>query len=208
MPVDRATTTTLTASCTTHGKQPPLTLTATVRATGATIPTGSVTFTGDGVNLGTAQLDANGRAVFTPVNLAEGVHHITATFPGTTSLDPSTSATLLLRVGPRGTCPERCTDEENDGEHADADKNRLLKRRWERRHHHREHGRLLTVQTFHTLHGFFGEGGHHGHHSEYWRDHRHHPAHKHHYYHKAHYKPHHQKHVYRPVHRAHAGVTG
>lgn len=98
-----STTTTLTSSCV-SGQSGPITFTATVRSSGATLPTGPVTFLTDGSNLGTAQLDADGHATLTVANLSEGPHRIVATFPGTAQLDPSFSPVLIQRAGPTGLC--------------------------------------------------------------------------------------------------------
>lgn len=218
----RSTTTTLVSSCTAKGAQGPLTLTATVRSGSGTVPTGQVIFTSDGVSLGTAHIDGNGRATLTSPNLAEGVRRIIAAYPGTTLMDPSTSSVLLLRVGPNHTCPaEKKCDEDEKGKEdkedkevstTDRDENRLLRNhRRDRFHHHRHHGRLVTVQTLHTLHGVVHEGGGGGHHSSYHAGSGHHPVHHHKVYYKAHKKPrmhhhYHHRHYYRP--RPHVGVTG
>ncbi|MEV7967061.1 ice-binding family protein [Sphaerisporangium sp. NPDC088356] len=83
-------------------------------------------------------------------------------------------------------------------------------REWDRRHHRREHGRLVTVQTLHTLHGVFSEGGHRGHHSTHrsWSAHR--PGHHHgygkpHKHKRPHFRTHHKKH---PKLRTRIAVTG
>ncbi|MEU8266904.1 ice-binding family protein [Sphaerisporangium sp. NPDC049002] len=202
------TTTTVTSSCATPGSQgKPITLTVTVRTARGTIPTGQVIFTSDGVSLGTMTLNASGQATLKP-NLAEGARRIVASYLGTATLSPSHSAPLVLRVGPDSACP-KCVEKAKEGakegaENAEPDKT-LLNHRGDREHHHRKHGRLVTVQTLHTLHGVIHEGGGGGHHSTYHAGSGHHPVHhKVHY--KAHKKPRVHHHYYKP--RPHAGVTG
>lgn len=225
-PVGRKTTTTLNSSCTHTGTQGPLKLTATVRTSGAATATGQVVFTADGVSLGTALLDAHGVATLTPnPALTEGVHQITASFPGMPQLDPSISPPYTLQVGPKGTCPpqkdkDECDEEENKGEKGekftkdfDREKNRFdRKHRKDRMHHYDKHGRLVTIQTLHTLHGMFHEGGHHGHHSNHGSWSEHHPVHHHNVYYKAHKKPHYKPHRhyqhYYPTPRPRVAVTG
>jgi hypothetical protein len=228
-PAGRKTTTTLNSSCTHTGTQGPLKLTATVRTSGAATATGQVVFTADGVSLGTALLDAHGVATLTPnPALTEGVHQITASFPGMPQLDPSISPPYTLQVGPKGTCPpqkdkDECDEEENKGEKGekgekftkdfDREKNRFdRKHRKDRMHHYDKHGRLVTIQTLHTLHGMFHEGGHHGHHSNHGSWSEHHPVHHHNVYYKAHKKPHYKPHRhyqhYYPTPRPRVAVTG
>jgi hypothetical protein len=201
-------------------------LTATVRTSGAATATGQVVFTADGVSLGTALLDAHGVATLTPnPALTEGVHQITASFPGMPQLDPSISPPYTLQEGPKGTCPpqkdkDECDEEENKGEKGekftkdfDREKNRFdRKHRKDRMHHYDKHGRLVTIQTLHTLHGMFHEGGHHGHHSNHGSWSEHHPVHHHNVYYKAHKKPHYKPHRhyqhYYPTPRPRVAVTG
>jgi Bacterial Ig-like domain (group 3) len=58
-----------------------LTLTAVVKAsTGTAIPSGSVTFSEDGVPLGTVVLDATGAATIATPPQATGTHSISATY--------------------------------------------------------------------------------------------------------------------------------
>ncbi|WP_326822130.1 ice-binding family protein [Streptosporangium sp. NBC_01756] len=102
-PPDRSTTTTLTSSCAIK-QQSPITFTATVRSSSATVPTGPVVFFADGSNLGSAQLNATGHATLTVASLPEGVHQIVATFPGTAQLDPSASQVLTQRIDAKGFC--------------------------------------------------------------------------------------------------------
>ncbi|MFF3439536.1 ice-binding family protein [Streptosporangium sp. NPDC002721] len=97
-PVSRETSTTL-AVAPTPGVAGGYTLTATVTSPGPNAPTGPVRFFDDGVSLGTAVLDANGRAVLAVV-LAPGTHRLTAAFPGTALLDASVSPVVPLVVPP------------------------------------------------------------------------------------------------------------
>ncbi|MEU9837555.1 ice-binding family protein [Streptosporangium sp. NPDC048047] len=100
----RTTSTALTSTCV-LGRPGSITLTATVTSSGPTPPTGTVEFFSDGVSLGTAPLDATGRARLVVTDLPEGTHRIVAAYPGSALLDPSASPVLLLRVGPDGLCP-------------------------------------------------------------------------------------------------------
>ncbi|WP_181871183.1 ice-binding family protein [Sphaerisporangium album] len=217
----RPTTTTVVSSCTKSGKQGPLTLTATVRTANGPVTAGQVTFTSDGTAVGTADLDASGRATLANPALAEGERRIVARFPGAAELDPSASEPLTMKVGPNGTCPEECDEEDKEdkefAEHVKQD--RRDKRRFTRhhvrhdRHHHDDHGKLVTWQTLNTLTEGFHDGGHHRHHSHhggYGRHHHGYPHHhekpykKHHY--KKHFKPHYHKHYQAP--RPRVAVTG
>ncbi|MFC4589165.1 ice-binding family protein [Sphaerisporangium corydalis] len=199
----KATTTAVTSSCTSNGPGSAVTLTATVTAANGSIPTGTVTFSSDGVFLGNATLNGSGQATLTPPRLAEGEHRIIAAYPGTTLLDPSASETLTLDVGPCGACAEEC-DGDCDDEKAD-DRSTTKRHREERGRHHRDHHRLLTVQALHTLHGVIHEGRHGGHHSRYHSASRSRPVH--HY--KAHWKPRfHVRKIHHVKPRPHAIVTG
>ncbi|WP_329430717.1 ice-binding family protein [Streptosporangium sp. NBC_01495] len=91
------TTTTLTSTCP-LGDGGPITFTATVTSSDATVPTGQVTFATDGAALGTAQLGAGGVATLTVSDLPAGVNRVVATYAGTAQLDPSTSPVLIQRV--------------------------------------------------------------------------------------------------------------
>ncbi|MER5646828.1 ice-binding family protein [Streptosporangium sp. NPDC002524] len=95
-PVSRQSATTLVA-VPTPGVTGGYTLTATVISPGPNAPTGPVGFLDNGVSLGTAVLDNNGRAVLAVV-LAPGTHVLTAAFPGTALLDASVSAPVTLIV--------------------------------------------------------------------------------------------------------------
>ena len=71
----------------------PVTFTATVSSTGP-IATGLVTFKNGATVLGTATLDAAGRATLTTSSLAVGTHSITATYGGDPSHGVSTSSAV------------------------------------------------------------------------------------------------------------------
>ncbi|MDE1163329.1 MAG: Ig-like domain repeat protein [Acidobacteriaceae bacterium] len=70
------------------------TVTATTSATGAGTLTGTVTFMDGGTTLGTAQLDANGKATFQSSTLSVATHSITAKFGGNTNYSASTSTAV------------------------------------------------------------------------------------------------------------------
>ncbi len=72
----------LTASATNILAGDTLTLTASVSPQIAGVPTGTVTFTADGLPLGNAPLDASGSAAFTTASLALGTHSISASYAG------------------------------------------------------------------------------------------------------------------------------
>jgi hypothetical protein len=63
------------------------------------IPTGDVTFTDNGVLLGTAPLDVTGTARLTATGFIAGTHAITASYSGDI-VDRTSSATLTLTVAP------------------------------------------------------------------------------------------------------------
>jgi hypothetical protein len=89
-----ATTTTLAASPDPGTAGTATTLTATVTpASGTTKPTGTVTFKDGSTTLGTVNVDP-GRATFT-VTLAAGIHHLTASYNGTTSFAASATISTL-----------------------------------------------------------------------------------------------------------------
>ncbi|MEU4536682.1 ice-binding family protein [Streptosporangium sp. NPDC023825] len=100
---DRTTATTLSAVCSQRvaGR---LILTATVTASGPTPPTGPAEFFSNGVRLGTAQIDANGRATLAVTDLGPGTYLVAAFFRNA-DLDASASTPLPLVIGPRGLCP-------------------------------------------------------------------------------------------------------
>ncbi len=91
------TTTTLTSTCP-SGDGGPITFTARVTASDATVPTGQVGFATDGAKLGVAQLDAGGLATLTVSDLPAGMNRVVATYAGTAQLDPSSSPVLIQRA--------------------------------------------------------------------------------------------------------------
>jgi sugar lactone lactonase YvrE len=76
----------------------PVTFSVKVTGNGG-IPTGTVTFSADGVAIGTGTLDATGMASVSDANLAVGSHSITAVYGGDTNDAPSTSTALSQVVG-------------------------------------------------------------------------------------------------------------
>ncbi len=98
------TTTTLTSTCP-SGDGGPITFTARVTASDATVPTGQVGFATDGERLGAAQLDADGLATLTVSDLPAGVNRVVATYAGTARLDPSSSPVLIQRADLGCPCP-------------------------------------------------------------------------------------------------------
>ncbi|AWS46556.1 ice-binding family protein [Streptosporangium sp. 'caverna'] len=110
IPPPGTTTLTLTSSCTMRGGGP-VVLTATVRSSNGTMPTGMVFFRDRGVVVGWAPLVASGvgtaRATITPNLPDDRIARITATYTGTLLVGPSTSTMLTQRVGDDGRCPSR-----------------------------------------------------------------------------------------------------
>jgi hypothetical protein len=97
------TTTTLSSSVNPSAIGQSVTFTATVTAaasggTAAPTPTGTVTFLDGTTTLGTGTLSASGVATFTTLTLAVGSHNITASYPGNTATNPSTSSVLVQVV--------------------------------------------------------------------------------------------------------------
>ncbi len=72
----------LTASAATILAGSKLTLTASVSPQIAGVPTGTVTFTADGLTLGNAPLNASGTAAFTTAGLTLGTHTLSASYAG------------------------------------------------------------------------------------------------------------------------------
>jgi hypothetical protein len=95
------TTTSMTASATSIARGASVTFTAIVTpATGSTIPTGQIIF-GDGdLQIGSATVDATGKATFSTIALTTGSHSITAGFAGSTTFLGSVSSTITVTVGP------------------------------------------------------------------------------------------------------------
>jgi hypothetical protein len=95
------TTTTLQASATSITQGSSLTLTATVApATGSTIPSGSILFADGETVLGSATVDATGKATFSTTALTAGSHSLTAGFAGSTTFLGSVSSTIAITVSP------------------------------------------------------------------------------------------------------------
>jgi hypothetical protein len=95
--VNRAdTTTTVTSSANPSVVGQSVTFTATVApvAPGAGIPGGAVTFKDASTTLGTATLDATGKATLSTSSLAVGTHSITVEYGGDTNFNSSVSGTL------------------------------------------------------------------------------------------------------------------
>jgi hypothetical protein len=95
------TTTTLQASATSIPQGSSLTLTATVApATGSTIPSGSILFADGETVLGSATVDATGKATFSTTALTAGSHNLTSGFAGSTTFLGSVSSTIAITVSP------------------------------------------------------------------------------------------------------------
>ncbi len=91
------------ATQTTFGS--PITLTATVSHSGATAPTGTVTFFDGTTSLGSPNLPASGTVTFTTTatQLGGGSHSLTAFYSGDTKYDNSTSTAVNYTVNPAAT---------------------------------------------------------------------------------------------------------
>jgi hypothetical protein len=93
------TTTTLTASATSIASGASVTFTAIVSpATGSAIPTGAILFADGDLTIGSANVDATGKATFTTISLATGSHSVTAGFGGSTTFLGSISPTITVNV--------------------------------------------------------------------------------------------------------------
>lgn len=79
------------------------TLNAQVTSPAGTVPTGTVTFTASTRTLATVPLDIMGYAAFTTTSLSAAAWNVTATYSGSASLEPSTSAPLSETVTPAAT---------------------------------------------------------------------------------------------------------
>ncbi len=71
-------------------------------ATGSAAPTGTVNFSAAGNALGSAALDASGRAILTVTSLAAGVNSLQAAYAGSAAFASSVSASLSLNIAPVG----------------------------------------------------------------------------------------------------------
>lgn len=97
--VGRPTVTTLAASTLTPSVGAPIVFTATVRpATGAGIPTGTVTFFVNNVAVGTRALNTLGQAALSYIPTVEGTISVKAVYNGSVVFTPSTSAILTRTV--------------------------------------------------------------------------------------------------------------
>jgi hypothetical protein len=98
----KSSTTTLVATPTSGGLGTSITLTATVTGTGGT-PTGTVTFSNNGVTIGSAAVNGSGRAVLTLTTLPVGTNGLTATYLGSGAFTSSTSASTTVIITATGT---------------------------------------------------------------------------------------------------------
>jgi hypothetical protein len=96
------TTTAITTSATSTTQGSSVTFAATVApAAGSTgAPTGSVLFADGDLTIGSAQVDATGKATFTTTALATGTRSITAGYGGSTTFLGSVSSTVTVTVAP------------------------------------------------------------------------------------------------------------
>lgn len=100
--VKYATTVTLGTSATTAPSGQIVTLTATVKPTvGNTVPNGSIAFLDKGVPIGSAQLDATGKATLPTSCLTIGTHNLTVRYDGAANYGVSTSGTLNVTINQR-----------------------------------------------------------------------------------------------------------
>ena len=97
-----ATTTTVLAAPnpSTYGQSVTFTATVSANVGGPGVPTGTVTFADGGTVLGTAALDANGRATYSTSLLPAGLQSITASYSGDPNFGPSTSSAASETVNP------------------------------------------------------------------------------------------------------------
>ena len=85
-----------------HGES--ITLTATVTAGGASVTSGSVTFTDGATSLGSVPVDAQGVATFTTSTLANGTHPVTASYAANGSFGASeNSLDVVVAATPTST---------------------------------------------------------------------------------------------------------
>ncbi|HEY0757624.1 MAG TPA: Ig-like domain repeat protein [Acidisarcina sp.] len=77
-----------------------VTLTATISASGSTIPAGSVTFAEGSLTLGTATLNASGVATLVTTALPAGMGSIMASYSGSSTSTASSSANVPISVAP------------------------------------------------------------------------------------------------------------
>jgi hypothetical protein len=101
--IKQTTSLTITSSANPTLTASPITLTATLTNAGAAPASGLVTFSDGTTQLGTAQLDANGRASLVLPSLPSGTHSISASYPGDGNDFASTSSPLSQVVNLRST---------------------------------------------------------------------------------------------------------
>jgi hypothetical protein len=97
-----ATTTMLQASSNPIAAGQTVTLAATVVAPSGGTPSGTVSFLGNGVILGTAPVNSAGSATYTPASMTAGTYSITAQYGGNSSFAASTSSPLSETVTAAG----------------------------------------------------------------------------------------------------------
>ncbi len=91
-----ASVTTITAKPNPAGIGQAITLTANVQGSGTQKPTGTVTFFDGLTAIGTAQLDATGKATFTISTLTLGAHNITASYSGDSNVSAGATISSTL----------------------------------------------------------------------------------------------------------------
>jgi hypothetical protein len=98
-----ATTTSLTASANQILPVQVLTLWATVKGNGKTIPSGTVTFTSGSTLIGTVTLNYSGVAQLSTTTLANATYQVTAKYAGNSSFAASSSSVVSITVKPQTT---------------------------------------------------------------------------------------------------------
>lgn len=76
----------------------PVTFTATLKASGSILPTGSIVFSDGGQSIGTAALGTGGAATLSTNSLAVGPHNIVASYAGDQNVNASTSAGITQTI--------------------------------------------------------------------------------------------------------------
>ena len=71
-----------------------------MRSTSSPVPTGTVDFTSDGVDIGNVAVDKTGTATFAISTLAIGQHTIVATYQGTSAAVSVLEGTVTVTGGP------------------------------------------------------------------------------------------------------------
>jgi hypothetical protein len=97
-PAAQSTTTTLVAAPNPVAVGKTLTLTASVKGSGTTVPAGTVSFLNGSTVLGTATLNSSGVATLSTATLALGSHSLTAQYAGNANSLASTSAAVSVTV--------------------------------------------------------------------------------------------------------------